>query len=250
MHFSAAQTRGLAVVPVFAVFSALALSFIVYRCIRFVVIPSFQRNAPTPTAPENLFFRTHLGHYAASLVFSNVVLTSAGLMEFYWVKHSGIHYGHLCNVQATLMQTGSWATCFFSLAIGLHTCLSLVFRLRQINWMSVAVIAFGWIVSLVIGLGPLSRDDVYGPNIVSCGVTIKYPGKIFGLKSFPVLLGSVLVVIIYSLIFLVLRGVLRVQGGIKFTFKPQERWSTVNNSEECDRFMGAIANSMFWYPVG
>ncbi|KAJ8589534.1 hypothetical protein M405DRAFT_767627 [Rhizopogon salebrosus TDB-379] len=249
MPFSTSQTRGLVVVPVFALLSALALSFIVYRCIRFVVIPSFRRNAPTPTAPENLFFRTHLGHYAASLVFSNVVLTSAGLMEFFWVKHSGIRHGHLCNAQAALMQTGSWATCFFSLAIGLHTCISLVFRLRHIRWMSVAVIAFGWIISLVIGLGPLCKKNVYGPNIVSCGVTITHPGRIFGLKSFPVLLGSVLAVIIYSLIFLVLRGVLRVQGGIKFTFKPQERWSAVNNSEEYDRFMGAIANSMFWYPI-
>jgi hypothetical protein len=116
MPFSTSQTRGLVVscdmlsastqnlmfvtyqvVPVFALLSALALSFIVYRCIRFVVIPSFRRNAPTPTAPENLFFRTHLGHYAASLVFSNVVLTSAGLMEFFWVKHSGIRHGAFCS---------------------------------------------------------------------------------------------------------------------------------------------------------
>jgi len=49
------------------------------------------------------------------------------------------------------MQTGSWATCFFSVAIGIHTCNSLVFHLRQMSWMSVVVIAFGWIVSLVIG---------------------------------------------------------------------------------------------------
>lgn len=111
------------------------------------------------------------------------------------------------------------------------------------------VIAFGWFVSLVIGLGPLGKDNVYGPVIVSCGVTITHRGRIFGLKSFPVLFGSVLAVIVYSLIFLVLRGVLRVRGGINFTLKPQERWSTSNNSEEYDRFMGAVAKSMLWYPV-
>jgi len=49
------------------------------------------------------------------------------------------------------MQFGSWTTCFFSVAIGIHTCNSLVFRLSQTNWLSVVVIAFGWIASLLIG---------------------------------------------------------------------------------------------------
>lgn len=95
------------VVPVFALLSALALSFIVYRCIRLVVIPSFRGNATMPRAPENLFFRTHLGHYAASLVFSNVVLTSAGLMEFFWVRHSGIYYGMFSMLETMCRCTDS-----------------------------------------------------------------------------------------------------------------------------------------------
>jgi len=59
------------------------------------------------------------------------------------------------------MQIGSWATCFFSVAMGIHTCSSLVFHLRQINWVSVVVIVFGWIASLVIGKwGYPVADDV------------------------------------------------------------------------------------------
>jgi hypothetical protein len=86
------------VVPVFALLSALALAFIVFRSIRLVVIPSFQRNGSACRAPENLFFRTQLGHYAASLVLSNVFLTAAGLVEFVWIKQSGIYQGSAFNI--------------------------------------------------------------------------------------------------------------------------------------------------------
>ncbi|KAG0705727.1 hypothetical protein DFH29DRAFT_905673 [Suillus ampliporus] len=245
--FSTAQAKGLIVVPVFALLSALALAFIVFRSIRLVVIPSFRRNATTCRVPESLFFRTQLGHYAASLVFSNVFLTAAGLIEFYWVKQSGIHQGFMCTSQAVLMQIGSWSTCFFSVAIGVHTCNSLVFHIYQINWLSVAVITFGWIISLVVALAPLSQTGVYGPVTVSCGVTMSHPSKILGLEGFPVIVGSVLAIIVYSLIFLDLRGVLRVEGGMKLTYK--SRWCAVSNSEEYRRFIGAIAKSMFWYPI-
>jgi hypothetical protein len=49
------------------------------------------------------------------------------------------------------MQIGNWSTCFFSIAIGIHTCNSLVFRLYQISYLSIVVTASGWIMSLVIG---------------------------------------------------------------------------------------------------
>lgn len=214
-----------------------------------MVIPLFQRNGSACRAPENLFFRTQLGHYAASLVLSNVFLTAAGLMEFFWVKQSGIHQGSMCTFQAVLMQIGTWSTCFFSVAIGIHTCNSLVFRLYQISYLSVVVIAFGWIMSLVIALAPVSQAGVYGPVTVSCGVTTAYPSKIFGLEAFPIILVSVLSVIIYSPIFLVLRGILHVKGGIKLTFKAQGRWCAVTDSEEYHRFMVAVAKTMFWYPI-
>lgn len=60
------------------------------------------------------------------------------------------------------------------------------------------------------------------------------------------MLVSVLSVIIYSLIFFVLRGILHVKGGIKFNFKAQGRWCAVTDSEEYRRFIVAIAKSMLW----
>lgn len=77
----------------FALLSTLALAFIVFRIIRLVVVPYFRDDDSTYKAPESLFFRTQLGHYAASLVLSNAFITIAGLVEFSWASQSGIKQG-------------------------------------------------------------------------------------------------------------------------------------------------------------
>ncbi|KAH7912338.1 hypothetical protein BJ138DRAFT_1061353 [Hygrophoropsis aurantiaca] len=246
---SPSQSRGVIVVAVFALSSALALGFIVFRSLRLVLIPSLRRDANTYNAPENLFFRTTLGHYAACLVLSNVFISAAGLIEFDWASQSGMTRGPLCSTQAILMQIGSWSTCIFTVTIGLHTCNSLVFRLRHVPWLSPTVIAIGWIVSFVAALAPLNEVDIYGPVGISCGIAGNHQTPIILLEAFPVILGAVLSMILYSLIFLVLQGQLRIKGGLKFTFKSQERWSALSDFEEYHRFIAAVAQSMLWYPI-
>ncbi|KAH7927956.1 hypothetical protein BV22DRAFT_979408, partial [Leucogyrophana mollusca] len=241
---------------VFALLSALALAFIAFRSIGLVVIPLVRRDANTYNAPENLFFRTTLGHYAACLVLSNVFISAAGLIEFDWAAQSGIRRGRIwlsslysdsANPAPVLMQIGSWSTCFFTVAIGLHTCNSLVFRLRHHHWLSPSVIAIGWVVSAVAALSPLHVEKIYGPVGISCGITSNNHSYAFVLEAFPVILGAVMSLVLYSLIFLVLQGKLRIKGGVKFTFKTQERWSALSDFEEYHRFIGAIAKSMFWW---
>ncbi|KIJ62750.1 hypothetical protein HYDPIDRAFT_64353, partial [Hydnomerulius pinastri MD-312] len=167
---------------------------------------------------------------------------------------------------AVLMQIGVWSTCFFMVALGLHTCNSLVFRLRQVPWLSSVVIAIGWTIAFVAGkrfqiiqdcrelttipqaLAPLQKSNIYGPNGISCGIMPQYHTEIFVLEALPIILGAVLSAVVYSLIFLVLYGKLAIKGGMKFNLKPQERWSALYDFEEYHRFLGAIAQSMFWYP--
>jgi hypothetical protein len=52
--------------------------------------------------------------------------------------------------------------------------------------------------------------------------------------------------VLYSLIYLVLRGTLVIMGGLKIHLDPQQRWSGHHMSEEYHRFMRAIARSMLW----
>ncbi|EGN99075.1 hypothetical protein SERLA73DRAFT_34026, partial [Serpula lacrymans var. lacrymans S7.3] len=236
--------------PIFALFSTLALCFIALRTLILVAIPFFQGNAKASRAPENLFFRTQLGHYAAALVFSNVFISLSGLVEFRWVAESGITTGMSLH-PSVLMEIGNVSTAYFTVAMAIHTCNSLVLRIRQTSWLSPVVIAIGWITSFAFGLAPLKKQGlstIYGPQGISCGVTSSHPALVFVFDALPILLGALFSVTLYSLIFLVLRGTLQIKGSIKFTLNPEERWSSVSNFEEYDRFIGAIARSLLWYP--
>ncbi|KAF9237638.1 hypothetical protein BU15DRAFT_75834 [Melanogaster broomeanus] len=216
---SLAQSRGLIVVAVFALLSALALAFIASRVIRLVAIPFIRGDNSTRRAPENLFFRTQLGHYAASLVLSNAFITAAGLIEFSWVTRSLMGHGSLCSAQATLMQIGIWSTCYFMVALGVHTCNSLVFRIRQVTWLSSVVVAIGWAIAFVAALAPMQKHNIYVPIGISCGIAPVYPTEVFILEAFPIILGAVLSVVVYSLIFLVLHGRVSIKDGLQFSIK-------------------------------
>ncbi|KAH7884684.1 hypothetical protein F5I97DRAFT_2064169 [Phlebopus sp. FC_14] len=246
--FAPPQSRGALAGAIFALLSTLAFAFIAFRSIRLVVIPYFRGDNSTYRAPENLFFRIRLGHYAASLVLSNLFISLAGLIGFSWFSHSGIIQGSLCSAQAVLMQIGVWTTCYFTVAIGLHTCNSLVFRVRQVRWLGSAVNAVGWITAFIAALAPLHHSNAYGPNGISCGIAPQYRTEIFLLEAFPIILGAVQSIVVFSVNYLVLHGGFSVGRGLKFTFKAQERWSALHDFEEYHRFIGAIAQSMFWYP--
>lgn len=58
-----------------------------------------------------------------------------------------------------------------------------------------------------------------------------------------IFIASFLSVILYSLVFLALRGTLKFRGGIKLTLNPEARW---NNREE-NRLLARVARSMLLY---
>lgn len=77
----------------FSLLSALAFVLVASRCIRLVILPFLRREQGAYTAPENLLFRTQIGHYVGNLILSSVFVTVAGLMQFRWGTQSGISRG-------------------------------------------------------------------------------------------------------------------------------------------------------------
>jgi len=75
--------------------------------------------------------------------------------------------------------------------------------------------------------------------------TIGIPQDPIFLHLLPIFIASFLSVILYSLVFLALRGTLKFRGGIKLTLNPEVRW---NNREE-NRLLARVARSMLLYPV-
>ncbi|EIW84202.1 hypothetical protein CONPUDRAFT_29572, partial [Coniophora puteana RWD-64-598 SS2] len=155
----------------------------------------------------------------------------------------------LCRTQAVFMQIGTWATSYFTIAIALHTCNSLIFGVARTRWLSRVVISLGWAISIVAGIAPFSNDAIYGPAGAICGVTHGFSQYTFVLEALPLILGDVASGVLYSTIFLVHRGNLRVKGGLRFFKTSSSRRSALEDIEEYQSFIGAVASTLLWYPI-
>ncbi|TFK72979.1 hypothetical protein BDN72DRAFT_894414 [Pluteus cervinus] len=251
VRFDQGVSGGAVAITIFAVLSTLALASVAVRIIWIAVRQFITHNYTQPQ--EYVFFHTQLGHYAACLLISNLLSSIAGLITINWVSQRGITQDSACLAQATIAQFSNWAAGYFTVTIAVHTFNSLVLRVRQSVLVCVVTITTGWFLSLSMALVPfiLSKQDglMYGADGFSCGVRHAFPQDEFFFHLLPIFIASILSAILYSIVFLVLRGTLVIRGGLKLTLDPQERWSAGGVSANYHRFVARIARSMLWYPI-
>jgi len=243
------ELGGAIAVNIFAILSTLGLVSVALR----ITWVCFQRHLllTAPETQEHVFFNTQLGQYAACLLIGMAFSTTSGIIGISWVVRRGITEGWVCRFQATLMQIATYSAGYFTVAIAVHAFNSLVLERRQSVILCRSTMSIGWIIAILVGLIPfmIHKPDgyVYGAAGLTCSIRSVYPKAQFFFHLLPILIASFLSAIFYSLIFLVLRGTLKIRGGIKLTLNPDSRW---NNSEEnYHRFIARVARSMLWYPV-
>ncbi|KAJ7242799.1 hypothetical protein B0H12DRAFT_1236673 [Mycena haematopus] len=249
--FTPQEIPGAIVVNAFAILSALALLSVALRVI-FLAVRRFFSSLPERDSREYVFFNTVLGNYAVCLLISNIINSIAGIMGLDQLMHRGIQEGPYCTTQAIVMQVANFAGAYFTIAIAIHTVNSLVLKKRQSTWVCITTISVGWVVSVALAVAPLlykttSLGPLYGISGLNCGIRDVYPRSLFFFHLFPIFIASIMSALLYSLIFLVLRGTLVIRGGLKFSLDPNERWS--GNVHNYHRFVARIARSMLWFPI-
>ncbi|KAF8207160.1 hypothetical protein K438DRAFT_1714041 [Mycena galopus ATCC 62051] len=249
--FTAQEIPGAIVVNAFAILSALALLSVAFRVI-FLAVRRFFSGSSGADSREYVFFNTVLGNYAACLLISNIINSIAGIMGLNQLMHGGIQEGAYCTTQAIVMQVANFAGAYFTIAIAIHTVNSLVLKKRQSTWVCITTISVGWMTSAVLAVAPLlyktgATGSMYGISGLSCGIRDVYPRSLFFFHLLPIFITSIMSALLYSLIFLVLRGTLVIRGGLKFSLDPNERWG--GNVQNYHRFVARIARSMLWFPI-
>jgi hypothetical protein len=219
-----------------------------------LVSPFFKRDSLHVGSKEHAFFNTQLGQYAACLLVGNLFTGAAGILVGNWIARGGIGEGSICAAQAVLMQVGNWVNAYFTLAMAIHTCITLVFRWPQKRRFGATVIAMGWLSAVAVGFAPVKMANstvgpAYGFDGFSCGIKRVYPVPEFVFHLLPIFFAATLSVVIYSLIYLALRGTLVLRGGFKINLDPQQRWSGRQAFGEYHRFIRAVGKSMLWFPV-
>lgn len=201
---------------------------------------------------EYVFFNTQLGNYAVCLLLAMAFITGAGIMGLPWLIGQGITLGRACTVQAFLNQVGTWSAGFFTVTIAIHTFNTLVLKRKQSLILSRSVMVIGWAISSLMASAPFflprADGDIYGDDGLMCGIRDIYPNYRFFLHLLPILVASVLSAVLYSVIYLVLRGTLKIHGGISLSLGP-ERWSASAEDVHYQKFVARVARSMIWYPV-
>ncbi|KAF9000626.1 hypothetical protein BDQ17DRAFT_1245135, partial [Cyathus striatus] len=152
----------------------------------------------------------------------------------------------------TLMQIGNLGQSYFTVSIAIHTFNSLVLRRRpSVLVCSITVVA-GWVLSIFLAVIPYTikapGEHIYEKGELSCSIGSWFPKVEFILQLFPVLLSSVVSATLYSVIFLVLRGTLKIEGGVKLSLDPSTRWED-SDDMNYHRFVAKIARSVLWFPA-
>ena len=91
----------------------------------------------------------------------------------------------------------------------------------------------------------LSESSVLLPSVSGQDLRklSQFPALTSGAQIF---IASVLSAILYSVIYLVLRGTLNIKGGVTLILDPHERWAVGGVNQDYHRFIARIARSMLW----
>ncbi|CAL1716041.1 unnamed protein product [Somion occarium] len=244
--FQNGQASALIAVIVCAMLSILAINFVWIRAIGVALYARVKRVSSQGLTREQVFFRTQLGLYIVSLLLGSLLSNIGYAINITWVSLGGIQQG-------AMTQIGDTASAYFTAAIAVHTFCTLALRSRLPPWLAYFAILLGWLLILAAGVIPavlpVSTGPIYGTDGSVCGISLQYPIVQTLLHLVPIFLAALVSAVFYSLIFLILRGTLSIKGGLKFTLDPIERWSAQIGTVEYHKFIGAIAQSMLWYPI-
>ncbi|KAN0120953.1 hypothetical protein V8E52_004222 [Russula decolorans] len=238
-----------------ALLSTLVLSFVLLGVAWIVSSSTFKRTPYQDLSREAFFFRSQLGQYATCLLLSNWIRAVSGLIDINWISGGGAKAGTSCIAQGSLRQIGEYASFFFIVAMGIHTFNTLVLRNRPPHWLGIVVTATGWASAVTIGVAPVSvtsaaNGPFYNIDGLTCDISRSYAVAHMLLYFLPLFLASFLSVMVYSLIFLMLRGTIIFNAGLKIHINPERRLRPRNETfEEYQRFICSVARKMLWLPI-
>ncbi|KAK0195673.1 hypothetical protein F5146DRAFT_1174795 [Armillaria mellea] len=198
-----------------------------------------------------------------TFVLSDLIQAIASILNAAWVQSSGVHVGPLCTIQGALKQIADVSTAFwtlvncaiFTLSPSKAFCLLVLdLHLRQfILWMTLVA---GWSGILTVVLaGPATlnvheRGPYYGITGYWCWITDAYPSERITLDYIFMFIAALGSFLIYTFIFLRLRGHIEMDGWTpnRFRLRPVKRvgdWRTTDSDNEATK----IAKRMVLYPI-
>ncbi|KAJ6572225.1 hypothetical protein B0H19DRAFT_1133019 [Mycena capillaripes] len=201
--------------------------------------------------------KTHISGYFRSLLLANAVQSFGTAMNFKWAADGGVEAGAFCSIQGGIKQAGNIATALWSFILALHLFNLLFLRAQSTKAGFWWTIVGGWaVVVLVVIIGPTAiqtreRGPYFGISGAWCWITSNYPREQIFLEYFLEYISAGFCIILYTSIFLRMRGNLVHQEG-KWTlrFLPAgETWQLSLRRDLIDSSMLQAVHKMMWFPI-
>ncbi|KAF8800227.1 hypothetical protein BYT27DRAFT_7263126 [Phlegmacium glaucopus] len=244
--FTFGQRLGIFLVIEAAFLSAASVTFILCFALYRRILYTWRRKA---THWQQTSDATSSGLFL-NLMVADLVQAIGNMPDIRWMAEGIVSPGSLCTGQAVLKQVGIVGVAMTSLAIALHTFTILVLRWRGPPKLpTYAIISIWAFVALVIGSANAThRDEVYyGPTGYWCWILPKYKAEQIVTEYLWVWLSGLSMIILYGIMFAVIRGWFIIDHGIHWYNKSYR--GALNLESDDDKRIKAVANSMLYYPA-
>ncbi|TFK38107.1 hypothetical protein BDQ12DRAFT_683986 [Crucibulum laeve] len=188
------------------------------------------------------------------LMFAELIQAIGGLLNIKWIVDAFITEGTLCTAQGVLKQMGDVGVALMSLAIAFQTFSVLVFRWQAPPIVSKIVIGAIWLfIILVITIGAAThKNNYYGDTDYWCWIREEFKVERIVFEYLWMWLSAFIMLVLYGIIALVMRGILVVEDGVHWHTKKDHVKPDLSGAEEDDVYekqSKAIANLMLFYPA-
>jgi len=205
---------------------------------------------------KHLFVRTHVAAYFICLLLCDLLQAMGSIINVRWINRMGVESGNICILQGVLKQASDIGTAFWTLVIAIHTFCLLFLELKLRTFVLWVTLIGGWstITTLVL-IGPVAvgGDQLvpfFGISGYWCWISPRYKTERITLDYLIMFLAAFFSLLLYTLIFLRLRGNV-VRSGWRVRFRRTSEGDTENwrgRKFPEDQAM-AIAKQMLLYPL-
>ncbi|KAF4563429.1 hypothetical protein EYR40_006842 [Pleurotus pulmonarius] len=209
--YTAREANGVTALVVISCFSLVA----VVGLLGAIVLSAFNtRN----WKDQNLFLRTHVAAYFISLLLCDFFQAVGSILGATWIRQMGVHYGSTCVAQGVLKHMSDVGSAVWTLVIATNTFCLLFLEIKLRHFVLWSTLIAGWFgIGAIVIAGPASLNTVKrGPfHAISgywCWISPEYPAERITLDYMFMFTSAVLSFVIYTLIYLRLRGNLIVNG--------------------------------------
>ncbi|KII92027.1 hypothetical protein PLICRDRAFT_172183 [Plicaturopsis crispa FD-325 SS-3] len=205
---------------------------------------------------KNLFVRTHVAAYFVSLLIGDLLQAVGSIMNAKWYEAMAVTADDFCTAQGAIKQAADVSTALWTFVLAVHTFCVLFLGMKLKRYVLFATLISGWsaVLAIVIAgpaaLNTAERGPFFGVSGYWCWISAEYDTPRITLDYMIMFFSAVASFVLYSLVFLKLRGNIVTNGwNVRFRAITTKNTASWRGRQIGDNQTLVIARQMLLYPM-